>query len=196
MTDVLFVVNLAEWNVSTGLVAGCELGEVLRPVSVDFGKGSETALVLVQTWDRDTFRRVCVAVLSSNSGEASRDAAILGQLLSVLGPSVSLVALVGDSHVLRDTYVKFAGSCYRDRLVEYPIFDLRFLKRYLQKFCSVVFGRLDPFSMTEFINVRLKGAEHKDWMASQHALRRAILSGDLSILSLAEILGKMSVCGP
>ena len=96
--------------------------------SVEFEEGTEATLVLVRTCDRDTFRRVCVAVLSKYSGDARRDAAVLGQLLCVVGPSVSLVALVRSSHVLRDRYVEFAGSGYREKLVEYPIFDLRILK--------------------------------------------------------------------
>ena len=138
--------------------------------SVEFEEGSEATPIFIRTWDRDTFRRVCVAVLSKYSREASRDAAVHGQLLSVVGPSVSLVALVGGSHVLRDTNNELAGNGYREKLAEYPIFELRLLKRCLQKFGSVIFGSLDPFLMTEFIIVRLKGAEHKDWMASRHAL--------------------------
>ena len=154
--------------------------------SVKFEEGLETTLALVRMWDRDTFRRVCVVVLSKYSGDASQDAAVLGQLLSVVGPSVSLVALVRGSHVLRDTYLQFTGSEYRENFVEYPIFDLRLLKGCLQKSASVVLGSLDPFSMTEFIIVTLKGAEHKDWMVSGQALRRAVVSGDLSMPSLVE----------
>ena len=92
--------------------------------SVEFEERSEATLVFVRTWDRDTFRRVCVAVLCKYSGEAIRDAAIIGQLLSVVGPSVSVVSLVGGSHSLRDTYIDFAGSGYREKLVEYPIWLL------------------------------------------------------------------------
>ena len=79
----------------------CILSRVLNWVksfgqfSVEFVEESETTLVFVRTWDRDTFRRVCVAVLSKYGSEASSDAAVLGQFLCVVGPSVSLVALVG-----------------------------------------------------------------------------------------------------
>ena len=61
---------------------------------MEFEEGSEATLVFVRTWDQYTYRSVCVAVLSKYSGEASRDADVLGQILSVVGPSVSLVALV------------------------------------------------------------------------------------------------------
>ena len=40
--------------------------------------------------------------------------------------------------------------------------------------------------MTEFIVVRLKGAEHRDWMASRHALNRAVVPGDILMPSLVE----------
>ena len=35
--------------------------------------------------------------------------------------------------------------------------------------------------MTEFIVTRLKGAEHRDCMMSHSGLRRAIITGELSI---------------
>ena len=160
--------------------------------TMKFQEGSEAVLVFVWTWDRYTFRRVCVIVLRKYSGEESRDAAVLGQLLSVVGTSLSLFSLVGGWHVLRDTDIDFPGSGYWEKLVEYPIFDLRLLRKCLRKFASVVFGSLDPFSMTEFI-MRLKGAEHRDWLASRHALRRAIVSGTSQCLlwwrSLITLLG-------
>ena len=134
---------------------------------------------------------MCLAVLSTYNGEVGRDPAILGQLLRVVCPSVLLVALVGDSHVLRDTYIEFARSGYRENLVDYPIFDLLLLRRCLQKCASVVIESLDTFSMTEFIIVRVKGAEHKDWMASRRDLRCAVVSWDLSMPSLVEVVGNI-----
>ena len=70
----------------------------------------------------------------------------------------------------------------------YPTFDVRLLKRCLQKTASVVFGTLDPFSMTEFIVTRLKGAEHRDWMQSKQFLRRAIETGELSLPGLVDFV--------
>ena len=123
-------------------------------------EGSEATLVFVLTWDQDTVRRACAAVLSKYRGEGSRYSAVLGQLVSVFGPSMSLGLLVGGSHVFCDSYIEFAGSGYREMLVEYPIVDLWLLKRCLQKCASVVFASLDPF-LAEFIVVRLKGAEQR-----------------------------------
>ena len=132
-----------------------------------------------------------MAVLSKYSGEASHDAAVHGQLLSVVGSSVLLVSLVGGSQVLHDTYIEFADSGYREKLVEYPIFNLLLLKGFLQKCASVVFERLHPFSMTEFIVVRLKGVKHCNWMASRHVVRRAFVSGDISMPSVVEGVGNI-----
>ena len=108
---------------------------------IDFEEGFEDTFVFVRTWDRDTFRRVCVAVLSKYGGQASR---ILGRLLSVVASSVSLVALGVGSHLLLFTFIEFVGSGYRENLVEYPVFDLLSLNRCFQKCASVVFGSLDP----------------------------------------------------
>ena len=159
----LFLVDNAKWSVCAKPAASCKLGASIWWVHHGVPGGSEAVLVFVWKWDWYTFLRVCVIVLSKYSGETRRDAAVLGQLLSVVGTSLSLVTLVGRSDVLRDTYIEFPGSGYREKLVEYPIFDLRLLRKCLRKFASVVFGSLDPFSRTEFI-VRLKAlSTEKGW---------------------------------
>ena len=58
-------------------------------------------------------------------------------------------------------------ECLHKDLVDYPVFDVRLLKRCLQKTASVVFETLDPFSMGEFIVTRLKsGATGLDAIAA------------------------------
>ena len=128
--------------------------------------------------------------MSKYSGEASRNATVLWQLLIVVGPSLSLISLVGGSHVLRDTFMEFVGSGYREKLVDYPVFDLRLLKGCLQKCESVIFGSLDPFSMTEFLVVRLKG-KHRKCMACRLALRRAVVPWDISMPALVDVISKI-----
>ena len=54
-----------------------------------------------------------------------------------------------------------------------------------------MFGTLNPFSMTEFIVTRLKGAEHRDWMHSRQSLRRAIETGDLSLPGLVDVVSNI-----
>ena len=41
--------------------------------------------------------------------------------------------------------------------------------------------------MTEFVINRLKGAETRDWMASRPALRKAIITNDLSMPGLVDV---------
>ena len=117
---------------------------------------------------------------------------MLGSVVAAVGGSASHVVVSGGSHKLADTYGKYSGRRYKQQLVEYPIFDLCLPKRCLQKVSSSVFGSLDPFSMTEFIVTRLKGAEHRDWKISHSRLRRAIITGELSVPSLFEIVSKIS----
>ena len=131
----------------------------------------------MRTWEKGTFRRVAVSVADRFAVDATHELSMLGSVVSAVGGSASLVAVSGGSHVLGDTYRAYLGSGYSHKLVEYPIFDLRLLKRCLQKVSSSVFGSLDPLSMTEFFVTRLKRAEHRDWMMSRSSLRRAIITG-------------------
>ena len=76
-------------------------------------------------------------------------------------------------------------------VLDYRTFDVRLLKRCLQKTASIVFGTLNPFWMTEFIVTRLNGAEHRDWMQSRQSLRRAIETGDLSLPGLVDVVSNI-----
>ena len=134
---------------------------------LEFEERGESLWAFVRTWEKGTFRLVAVDVVDRFTVDATQDVAVLGSVVSAVGGSASLVAISGESHLLADTYKEYLGSGHSQKLVEYPIFDLRLLKRCLQKESSSVFWSLDPFSMTEFNVTRLKGAEHRDWMMSR-----------------------------
>ena len=158
---------------------------------LEFEERGESLWAFVPTWEKGTFRRDAVDAVDGFTVDATHDVAVLGSVVSAVGGSASLVAISGGSHVLADTYREYLGSGYSQKLVEYPIFDLRLLRRCLQKVSSSVFGSLDPFSMTEFIVKRLKGVEHRDWMMSRTSLRRAIITGELSMPSLVEVVSNI-----
>ena len=155
---------------------------------LEFEERGESLWAFMRTWEKGTFRRVALDVADRFAVDATHAVAVLGSVVAAVGSSASLYAIFGGSHVLVDVYREYLGSGYSHKLVEYPIFDLRLLKRCLQKVSSSVFGALDPFSRTEIIVTRLKGAEHRDWMMSRSSLRRAIITGELSMPSLVEVV--------
>ena len=153
-------------------------------------RGSHT-WVFVRTWRRDSFYRVAVGVIGRYHGDASSELVILGQVLCAVGNGASLVSISGGSHTLVESYKEYLGSGCMRGVLDYPTFDVRLPERCLQKTASTVFGTLDPFSMTEFIVTRLKGAEHRDWMQSRQSLRRAIETGDLSLPGLVDVVSNI-----
>ena len=153
-------------------------------------RGSEI-WVMVRTWERSTIRRVCVAVLNRFSANTTLEATVLDKILDGTGPDAAVVSLHGGPHVLAEAFANYLGSGYQTKLVEYPTFDLRLLKRCLQRTASSVFGSLDPFSLTEFIVNRLKGAETRDWMASRPALRKAFITNELSMPGLVDVVANI-----
>ena len=158
---------------------------------LEFEVRGESPWAFMRTWEKGTFRRVAVDVVDRFTVDATHDVSVLGSILPAVGSSASLVPISGGSHVLADTYKEYLGSGYSHKLVEYPTFDLRLLKRCLQKVSSSNFGSLDPFSMTEFIVTRLKGAEHRDWMMSRSSLRPAIITGEMSMPFLVEVVSNI-----
>ena len=79
--------------------------------------------------EKDTFRRVAVDVTDRFSSDATHYLSVLGLVVAAVGGSASLVAISGKSHVLADTDGEYLGSGYSHKLLEYPILDLRLLKR-------------------------------------------------------------------
>ena len=159
--------------------------------SLEFEGRGESLWASMRTWEKGPFLRVAVTVTNRFAVDATHDLAVLWATVAAVGDSASLVAVFGGSHVLADTYGGYLGSGHKHKLVEYPIFDLRLLKRYLQNVSSSVFGSFDPFFMTEFIVTCLRGAEHRDWMMSRSSLRRAIITGELSMPSLFEVVSNL-----
>ena len=159
--------------------------------SIEFEERGSEIWVMVPTWERSTFRLVCVAVLNRFSANTILEATILGKVLEAAGPNAAVVSLHGGSHVLTEAFASYLGSGYQTKLVEYPTFDLRLLKRCLQCTALSVFWSLDPFSFTEFVVNRLKGAETRDWMASRPALRKAIITNDWSMPELVNVVANI-----
>ena len=160
--------------------------EAHHSYSLEFEERGASLRAFMRTWEKDTFRRVAVAVTDRFAVDATHELSVLGSLVDAVGVSASLVAFSDGWHVLADTYGEYLGSGYSHKLVEYPVFDLRLLKRCLQKVFSFVFGFLDPLFMNKFFVTRQKGAEHRDWMMSRSSLRRAIITGEPSMPSLVE----------
>ena len=132
-----------------------------------------------------------MGVIDRYHGDASSELVILGHVLCAIGSEATLVSISGWSHTPVESYKDYLGSGCMRGVLDYPTFDVRLLKRCLQKTAFVVFETLDPFSMTEFIVTRLKGAEHRDWMQSRQFLRRAIETGDLSLPALVDVLSNI-----
>ena len=101
--------------------------------SLEFEERGVALWDFMRTWGKDTFRRVAVAVTDRFAVDATHELSVLGWVVAAVGSSTSLVAVSGGSHVLADTYGEYLGSGYSHKPVEYPVFDLRLLKRCLQK---------------------------------------------------------------
>ena len=158
---------------------------------MEFEEEGDKVRVFLRTWDVDTFRRVRVATLDCYSGDPHQGVTALGRVVDALKPDVSVASISGDSTVLVEVFCEYLGSGYRQKQIDYPVFDLRLFRRCLQRTASSVFGSLDGLAMTEFIVNRMKGAETRDWMSSHPALKKAILTNDLSMPHFVDIVANI-----
>ena len=135
--------------------------------SVDFDEKGEEVRVFLCNWDENTFWRVCVATLDCYSSDPHQENPTLDRLMDALVPDVSTVSINGGSTILREAFCEYLGSGYRQKLIDYPYFDICLFKFCLQRTASSVFGSLDGLARTEFILNRLKGTETWGWMSSR-----------------------------
>ena len=139
-----------------------------------------------------TLRYVCVAVMNIFTCDATSELGILGQIISSLDLTVPIVPFVGDWKLLSEIYSSNIGSANYRKLIDSPVFTLRLHELCMQKsLSSSLLGTLDALSVTEFLVTRLKGAEIRDWMMSQTALRKAVRSGDLTRPGVLEIVANI-----
>ena len=158
---------------------------------MEFEEEGDKVRVFLRTWDADTFKRVCVATMDRYSNNPHRQISVLGRVVDALGPDVSMASISGGSTVLVEAFCMYLGIGYRQKLIDYPVFDHRLFRWCLQRTASSVFGSLDGLAMTEFIVKRLKGAETRDWMSSRPALKKAILTNDLSMPHLVDVVANI-----
>ena len=162
-----------------------------RSCSVEFEEEGDQVRMFLRTWDVYTFRRVCVAMLYRYSSDPHREVPALGRMVDALGPDISIASISGGSTVLVEAFCEYLGNGYRQKLLDYPVFDLRLFRRCLQRTSSSVFGSLDGLAMTEFIVNQLKGAETRDWMSSRPAVKKAILTNDLSMPQMVDVVANI-----
>ena len=90
---------------------------------VEFEEEGDKVRVFLRTWDVDTFKRVCVATLDRYSSDFYQEITVLGRMVDALGPDVSVASISGGSTVLVEAFYEYLGSGYRQKLIDYPVFD-------------------------------------------------------------------------
>ena len=102
-----------------------------------------------------------------------------------------VVSISGWLTILVEACCEYLCSGYRQKLIDYPSFDLRLIKRCLQRRVFSVFDSLEGLAKIKFFANRLKGAETRYWMSSRPALRKAILSNDFGMPHLMDIVANI-----
>ena len=115
-----------------------------KQIGLEFQERASHTWVFVRTWRKDSFYRVAVGVIDRYHGDASSELVILGHVLCAIGCGTSLVSFLGGSNTLVECYIEYLGSGYMRRLLDYPTFDVRLLKRSHKKLLPLCLGRSIP----------------------------------------------------
>ena len=143
----------------------------------------------MRIWEKDSFRRVAVAVSDRLSSDATLKLSVLGSVVAALGSLASHAVVSGGSHVLAGIYDDYLGSGYDCKQV--PILLHQTFDELPANVSSSVFGTVEPFSMMKFIITGLKAAEHHDRVISRSGFCRDIFLGEVSMPLLAEVFSNI-----
>ena len=116
-----------------------------KQFGMEFEDRASRTWVFVRTWRRDSFYRVAVGVIDLCHGDASSELVILGQVLCAIGSRASLVSISAGSQTLIESHKEYLGSGCMRGVLDYPTFDVRLLKRCLQKLLPLCSGRSTLF---------------------------------------------------
>ena len=72
--------------------------------SIEFEERGSEIWVMVRTWERSTFRRVCVAVLNRLGANTILEATVLGTILDAADLDAAVVSLHGGPHVVAEAF--------------------------------------------------------------------------------------------
>ena len=158
---------------------------------MEFEGHGDKVWVFLRTWDVDTFKRVSVATRDCYSSDPHQEVSLLCRIVDALGREVSVVSINGGSAVLVEAFCKYLGSGFRQKLIDCPVFDLRFFRRCLQRTTSSIIGIWDWLALNDFIVNRLNDAKTRDWMSARPALKKAILTKDLSMPHLVDVVANI-----
>ena len=168
-----------------------EMVKACKQLGLEFEKRRSQTWVFLRTCLITDFYRMAPGVIHRNYGNPSNEMVILGQFFCAISSGASLVSISGGSHTLIQRYEEYLGKSCTKGLLDYPISDIRLLKRCFQRTASWKVGTLDAFLMTEIIVAHLQCAQHRDWMQSHQTLRMAIETGDSSMPGLMDVVSNM-----
>ena len=151
---IVFWVHHCEGDVPR-ILSSFRIDQTDEIYKLEFEEHGSAFLVCVQTSKKATFRRICVAILSQHSSDASQEGTVLGQLVEAVELDVPVATLNGGSRVLAEAFATYLGKEYRQIMVKNPTFDLWMFRQCLQWTASRAFGCLDPLWMTECVVHRL-----------------------------------------
>ena len=137
-----------------------------------------------------------MAKLDRYSSNPHEEISAMGPIVDALWPDVSVVSISDGFTVFLKAFCECLGSGYRQKFIDYPSLNLRLFKRCLQRTASCMFGSLDGLAMGEFLVNRVKSAQTRDWMSPRPALRKAVLTNDLSMPPLVDVVANINGVWP
>ena len=159
--------------------------------SVSFREDCDGLRCFVHCWNAGSLHEVCVLWEPLRPGICDAEIACLSRLLAVLPDGTTPVSLRGCSSTLFNVFSDWCKADNRPVPLLMMEYSVEMFKEHVREASGPSSGSLDPFSIVEYLLLRLGKASHQPWLMGMCELRRCVQRNVVPFASLCTVLDEL-----
>ena len=159
--------------------------------SVSFREDRDGLRCFVHCWNAGSLHEVCVLWEPVRPGICDAEISCLSRLLAVLPAGATPVSLRGCSSTLFNVVVEWCKADSRPVPILMMEYSVEMFKGHVREASGPSIGSLDPFSIVEYLLLRLGKASHQPWLMGLGELRRCVQQCSVPFSSLCAVLEEL-----
>ena len=159
--------------------------------SVSFSEDRDGLRCFVHCWNAGSLHEVCVLWEPVRPGICDAEIACLSRLLAILSVGTTSVSLRGCSSTLFNVFVERCKADNRPVPLLMMEYSVEMFTQHVREASGPSSGSLDPFSIVEYLLLRLGMASHQAWLMGLNELRRCVQRNAVPFSSLYTVLEEL-----
>ena len=159
--------------------------------SVSFREDHDGLRCFVHYWNVGSLHEVCVLWEPLRPGICDAEIVCLPRLLAVLPVGTTPVSLRGCSSTLFNVFADWCKADNRPVPLLMMEYSVEMFKEHVHEASGPSSGSLDPFSIVEYLLLRLGKASHQPWLMGMSEVRRCVQRNAVPFSSSCTVLEEL-----